>query len=186
MYKGLQLGSTSFNQESIFLVGMMAVGKTTVGKMVAEHLGYTFYDTDDVIKERSGADIPWIFDVEGEQGFRDREQQVIEDLTKMRSIVLATGGGAVIRAENRRALASRGRVIYLFASLDVLIARASMNSQRPLLASHDVGERLCKLLRERGPLYSQIADICVESGSAGAQNTVKNLLRELDPRRNFV
>lgn len=168
------------------MVGMMAVGKTTVGKMLAEHLGYAFYDTDEVIRERSGADIPWIFDVEGERGFRDREQLVIEELTKIPSIVLATGGGAVVRTENRRALASRGRVIYLFANLEVLIARASMNNQRPMLANHDVGTRLSELLQERGPLYSQIADIRVECGSAGAQNTVKHLLRELNPRRNFA
>ena len=168
------------------MVGMMAVGKTTIGKLLAEQLGYAFYDTDEVIKERSGADIPWIFDVEGEEGFRKREQQVIEELTRKPALVLATGGGAVVRATNRRALAARGRVVYLYANIRVLVARASANNQRPMLASQDMGLRLTQLLEERGPLYSEIADIRMESGSASAQNTVQLLLEELHQARGFA
>ena len=168
------------------MVGMMAVGKTTIGRLLAEQLNYAFFDSDEVIKERCGADIPWIFDVEGEEGFRDREQQVIDELTQKPGVVLATGGGAVVRAANRRALSSRGRVVYLYASIAVLVARASSNNQRPMLASHDIGSRLTELLTERGPLYSEISDIRIESGSASAQSTVQRLLEALHQRRHFA
>jgi len=94
--------------QNIILIGLMAVGKTTIGRLLADTLGWQFFDTDHEIESRAGADIPWIFDVEGEAGFRDREQAVIAELTKCRGIVLATGGGAVLRAENRRQLAARG------------------------------------------------------------------------------
>ena len=170
-------------QESVFLIGMMAVGKTTIGRLLAEALGYTFYDTDDVIRERSGADIPWIFDVEGEQGFRNREQTVVEELTRMPSIVLATGGGAVLREANRKALSLRGRVVYLFADSDTIVARASQNNHRPMLANHDLAPRVTQLMAERGPLYSQIADIRIKSAACPAQDTVRKLLDKLHGER---
>lgn len=160
-------------------MGMMAVGKTTIGKLLAQALNYAFYDTDDVICERSGADIPWIFDVEGEKGFRDREQQVIEEFTCKPSVVLATGGGAIVRESNRKVLAARGLVVYLFADLDTLAKRASIGNQRPMLANHDVKGRLTDLLAVRGPMYSEIADIRIESISSHPQKTVRELLREL-------
>ncbi len=171
------------SRESIFIIGMMAVGKTTIGKLLADALNYAFYDTDDVIRERCGADIPWIFDVEGEQGFRNREQQVIEEFTQMPCVVLATGGGAVIREPNRKALSLRGRVVYLYADLDTLVARASTGNQRPMLANHDLKSRLTQLMSDRGPLYSQVADICMESGSANPQTTAKQLLQRLNGGR---
>ena len=167
------------NQESIFLVGMMAVGKTTIGKLLAEELSYSFYDTDDVIRKRSGADIPWIFEVEGEKGFRDREQQVIEEFTQKPSVVLATGGGAIVRESNRKVLAARGFVVYLFADLDTLATRASIGDQRPMLANRDLKGRLADLIAERGPMYSEVADIRIESASSHPQKTVRELLREL-------
>jgi len=170
------------NQESVFLIGMMAVGKTTIGKLLADALGYTFYDTDDVIRERSGADIPWIFDVEGEDGFRNREQNVIEELTHLPSIVLATGGGAVLREANRRTLSMRGRVVYLFADVDTIVARASQNNNRPMLAGRDLASRVTQLMNDRGPLYSQISDIRVESTACRAQETVRTLLKSLISR----
>lgn len=166
-------------------MGMMAVGKTTIGKLLAGELNYSFYDSDDVICERSGADIPWIFDVEGEQGFRYREQQVIEEFTQKPSIVLATGGGAVVREANRKALAARGLVVYLYADLDTLVRRASIGNQRPMLVHHNLRERLAELLAERGPLYSEIADMRIESASAHPQNTVRELLRGLRGGRRF-
>ena len=184
-YMGALLESRLQNQESIFLVGMMAVGKTTIGKLLAGELNYSFYDTDDVIRERSGADIPWIFDVEGEQGFRNREQQVIEEFTQMPSVVLATGGGAVVREANRKALSVRGLVVYLYADLDTLAQRASTGNQRPMLVNHNLKERLAELITERGPLYSEIADICIESVSSHPQNTVRQLMRQLHGGRRF-
>lgn len=163
----------------------MAVGKTTIGKLLAAELNYAFYDTDDVIRERAGADIPWIFDVEGEKGFRDREQQVIDEFTQTPSVVLATGGGAVARESNRKALSARGLVVYLYADLDTLIARASTGNQRPMLVNHNLKERLTELITERGPLYSEIADIRIESASSHPQNTVRQLLRQLLAGRRF-
>ena len=171
------------SQESVFLIGMMAVGKTTIGKLLAEALGYTFYDTDDVICERTGADIPWIFDVEGEQGFRNREQNVVEELTRMPAIVLATGGGAVLREANRKALSMHGRVVYLFADADTIARRASQNNHRPMLASHDLDTRVMQLMAERAPLYSQIADICIESSACRAQDAVLKILKKLRGER---
>lgn len=168
------------SQESVFLIGMMAVGKTTIGKLLAEALGYTFYDSDDVIRERSGADIPWIFDVEGEEGFRNREQNVIEELTHLPAIVLATGGGAVLRDANRKALSMRGRVVYLFADVDTIVARASHSNNRPMLAGDDLRARVMQLISGRGPLYSEISDICVESTACRPQETVRSLLKSLD------
>ena len=158
---------------------MMAVGKSTIGKFLADALDYAFFDTDDVIRERSGADIPWIFDVEGEEGFRNREQAVIEELTHLPSIVLATGGGAVTREANREALSMRGRVVYLFADADTIVARASQNNNRPMLADRDLGPRVRQLMTDRGPLYSQIADLSVESSACHAQDTVRKLLDSL-------
>ncbi len=158
---------------------MMAVGKTTIGKLLAEQLGYAFHDTDKVIRERCGADIPWIFDVEGEQGFRDREQRVIEELTRLPSVVLATGGGVVMRAANRAALSLRGRVVYLYADLDTLVSRVCAGHQRPMLQGHDPRARLARLLCERAPLYEQVADVCVHSASCGPQSAVTQLLGKL-------
>ena len=162
----------------------MAVGKTTIGKLLAKKLKYGFYDTDEVIRERSGADIPWIFDVEGEHGFRNREQQVVEEFTRKPRVVLATGGGAVVRAANRDALSARGLVVYLYADLDTLVARASVGNQRPMLANGDIKERLTELLSERGPLYSRIADVRIESGASPPHSTVAELLGILRGRRH--
>ena len=165
------------SQESVFIIGMMAVGKSTIGRLLAEKLGYGFYDTDDLIRDRCGCDIPWIFDVEGEAGFRNREQQVIEEYTKLPSVVLATGGGAVVRDANRQVLSKRGRVVYLYSDIDTLVARAAQSNSRPLLANHDLRPRLTQLIKDRGPLYSQIADLCVESMAAHPQKTVRAVLK---------
>lgn len=119
--------------QNIFLVGLMAVGKTTIGRLLSEAIQWQFLDSDHVIEERAGADIPWIFDVEGEAGFRDREQAVIGELCQSSGLVLATGGGAVLRAENRRALAASGVVIHLDSSLSHLLERTRKDKSRPLL-----------------------------------------------------
>ncbi|TDJ26456.1 MAG: shikimate kinase AroK [Gammaproteobacteria bacterium] len=145
------------SRRNIFLVGLMAVGKTTVGRCLAAELGMRFLDTDQVIEERAGADISWIFDVEGELGFRDREEHVVEDLTQLSGIVLATGGGVVLRPENRRNLASRGIVIYLDTSIDRLVQRTRHDKRRPLLRGGN-REALERLARERAPLYEDVAD----------------------------
>lgn len=119
--------------QNIFLVGLMAVGKTTIGRLLADAINWHFVDSDHVIEERAGADIPWIFDVEGEAGFRDREQAVISELSQSSGLVLATGGGAVLRIENRQALAANGVVVHLDSSLEHLVARTRKDKNRPLL-----------------------------------------------------
>jgi len=144
---------------NVFLIGLMAVGKTTVGRLLAQELGLVFYDSDRVIEDRAGADIAWIFDVEGEQGFRDREVQVIDELTSREGVVIATGGGVVLREENRRRLAERGAVVLLESPVERLIERTRNDRKRPLLRAGNPRETLERLARERGPLYESIADL---------------------------
>ena len=144
--------------QNIFLVGLMAVGKTTIGRLLADSVGWRFIDTDHEIEARAGADIPWIFDVEGESGFRDREQAMIDELTQCQHVVLATGGGAVIREENRQCLGARGTVVHLDSSLDRLVERTSRDKKRPLLQNGSPRAMLKKLRDERLPLYEEIAD----------------------------
>ena len=144
---------------NVFLIGMMASGKTTVGRHLAKSLKLDFVDSDSVIEKRAGADIPWIFDIEGEEKFRDREEAVIEELTQRRGVVIATGGGVVLRETNRRRLAERGVVVYLNAPLEHLVARARSNTRRPLLAGTDARERLADLMDQRSDLYTRTADI---------------------------
>jgi shikimate kinase len=144
--------------QNIFLVGLMAVGKSTVGRLLAQALGAEFFDTDCVIEERAGADVAWIFDVEGEQGFREREEQVVDELTQLRGIVLATGGGVVLREANRKMLAARGVVVHLDSPLERLIERTQRDKKRPLLQQGGARETLARLQAERAPLYAEIAD----------------------------
>ena len=167
------------DERSIFLVGMMAVGKTTVGRNLAELLGFQFRDADQLVEERAGVDISWIFDQEGESGFRDREQLAIETATKMPRTVLATGGGAVLRAENRRAMQERGVVVYLKASADLLIERASRDHRRPLLQVDDVDARIQALLCEREPLYAEVAHLTVAASRRSASSVAANIVEQL-------
>ena len=135
----------------------MATGKTTIGRQLASILNYTFQDTDQLVEQRAGAEIDWIFDMEGEEGFRDREQAVIDQATRQDNVVLATGGGAVLREANRKALRERGVVIYLKASPEVVVERTRRDRRRPLLRVQDVRARVEELTRERDPLYAAVA-----------------------------
>ena len=163
----------------IFLVGPMGAGKTTIGKYLAQQLKLQFFDTDTEIEARTGADIPWIFDVEGEEGFRDREQQVVEEMTQMDSVVLATGGGVVLRPENRRALAARGYVIYLYATIDEQVRRTRRDRRRPLLQKGDPEQVLRDLMALRDPLYREIADHIIETDGCSPKTVAQRLVREL-------
>lgn len=145
-------------RQNIYFIGLMAVGKSTIGRLLAQALGREFFDSDCVIEERAGAPVAWIFDVEGEQGFRDREQAVIDELTCKDGIVLATGGGAVLRPANRSMLGARGCVVHLDSSVDRLVARTCRDRKRPILQGSDRRETLRRLLEERSPLYTEIAD----------------------------
>ena len=163
----------------VFLVGPMGAGKSTIGKYLADHLKFQFADTDTEIEARTGADIPWIFDVEGEEGFRAREQQVVEELTLWDNVVLATGGGVVLRPENRRALGGRGFVIYLYATVDEQVRRTRRDRRRPLLQTGDPEETLRTLMEIRDPLYREIADHVIETDGCSPRTVAQRLVREL-------
>jgi len=149
---------------NIFLVGLMGAGKTTVGKLLAKTLGKTFYDSDHEIERRTGVNIPLIFELEGEPGFRKREAQAIAELARLDNVILATGGGAVLLPENRQVLASRGQVIYLRANVDELCNRTRGDRNRPLLQTEKPRERLQTLYQQRDPLYLEVADMVIDTG----------------------
>jgi shikimate kinase len=159
----------------VFLVGPMGAGKTTIGRLLAQHLDLDFLDSDQEVEVRTGADIPWIFDVEGESGFRDREQRVIDELTQRDGIVLATGGGAVLRESNREALSGRGEVVYLHTSLQQQLKRTGNDRNRPLLQVEDPESRLRELMAERDPLYRQVADHVIDTDGLTAREVARNL-----------
>jgi len=163
---------------NIYLIGLMGVGKTTIGKQLAKALQLPFYDSDKVIEETTGVDIPTIFSYEGEAGFRLREQSVIQSLTALQGIVMATGGGAVLQAENREALKSGGFVVYLYCSIDKILYRTRHDTQRPLLQTANPRKRLQSLLKEREPLYLECADFKIDSGSTPGKTVVNTILQQ--------
>ena len=165
---------------SIFLVGMMGAGKTTVGRLLARRLRLRFVDSDREIESRCGVKIPTIFEIEGESGFRARETLAIEALSGLDGIVLATGGGAVLAEENRRHLAARGTVVYLSAKPEDLYERVRHDRNRPLLAGGEPLERLRELHRERDHLYRAVADIVLETGAQSVQALSRQLLDKLE------
>jgi len=144
--------------QSIYLVGLMAVGKSTVGKLLAERLDRPFFDSDKEIEKKAGAEISWIFDVEGEEGFRDREEQVICELTKISGVVVATGGGVVEREGNRRRISAGGVVLHLDCPNKTLIKRLRKDKKRPLLQGANVDSVMMNLKKRRDPLYQEIAN----------------------------
>lgn len=164
--------------DNIFLIGLMGVGKTTIGKQLAKELQIPFYDSDKVIEESTGVDIPTIFSYEGEQGFRLREQQVIEQLTGLRNIVLATGGGSILREDNREALKNNGFVVYLYCSIDKILHRTKRDSQRPLLQTENPRQRLESLLAQREAFYLECADFKIDSGNTPSKTVVKTILQQ--------
>lgn len=164
---------------NIFLVGMMGAGKTSVGRLLAKRLGKRFLDADHELERRTGVTIPVIFEIEGEAGFRRRESKLIEELAQERDIVLATGGGAVIDPENRRVLSANGTVIYLHAQVEELVARTRHDRTRPLLQTADPAARLAELHAARDPLYRDVADLIVDTGSQSVRTLVTNLARRL-------
>ncbi len=147
----------------IFLVGPMGAGKSTIGRLLASELNYNFRDSDRVIEERTGADIPWIFDMEGEDGFRERETAVLQELAGEQATVVATGGGIVLREQNRELMKSAGYVCYLTASIDQLVERTARDKKRPLLQVENPRQKIIDLLTLRDPLYQSAADFIVNT-----------------------
>lgn len=171
------------HKESIFLVGPMGAGKSTVGRVLAERLQYEFVDSDHVIEERTGASIPMIFDIEGESGFRDREELVLDDLTQRPQLVLATGGGVVEREENRKHLRSRGFVVYLKSPVEALIQRTKHDRNRPLLQQANPAQVLCDLMVKREPWYIEMADLVIETQQVPVHRVVKQIIDQLQDKQ---
>ena len=164
---------------SIFLVGLMGAGKTSVGRLLARHLGKTFYDCDHEIERTTGVKVALVFEIEGETGFRARETKVLAELVKGANIVLATGGGAVLSAENRRLLAENGTVVYLRAAAADLWGRTRHDRNRPLLKTADPLAKLQQLFDERDPLYRAVADIVVDTGRQSVGSLAHRLETQL-------
>ncbi len=167
---------------NIYLVGLMGSGKTTVGKLLSKQLRRSFYDTDHEIVRRTGVTIPMIFEVEGEDGFRKREELVIEELTKLDGVILATGGGAIISAKNREQLKQHGTVVYLRGTVDELWQRTRHDRNRPLLQTSDPKARLRELYAQRDPLYREIADVIIDTGRQNVNVLVHHLVQYLNAK----
>ncbi len=165
---------------NLILVGPMGAGKSTIGRLLAKELHLPFKDSDKEIEVRTGADIPWIFDVEGEQGFREREQAVLGDLCQEDGLVLATGGGAVLRQANREALRAGGRVIYLHTSVEQQLERTARDRNRPLLRTANPEQVLRELMATRDPLYREIADVIIETDQRPPRMVVQEVLSRLE------
>lgn len=163
----------------LFMIGPMGSGKSTVGKVLANLLGCSFVDSDAEIEARCGADIPWIFDVEGEAGFRRREAAVLSDLAERSQVVIATGGGAVVTAVNRQLMSESGVVIYLDVTLEQQLKRTGSGDGRPLLAGGDREATLQKLMAEREPLYRELADVIVSASSGNARRVARQIQEQL-------
>lgn len=158
----------------------MGAGKSTIGRLLAKELRLQFKDSDKEIEQRTGADIPWIFDVEGEQGFRDREQLMVAELCELQGVVIATGGGVVLRAENRKALREGGRVVYLHASVEQQLERTSRDRNRPLLRTAEPGKVLRALMDIRDPLYREIADVIIETDERPPRLVVQEIIERFE------
>jgi shikimate kinase len=165
---------------NLVLVGMMGSGKTTMGRALARHLGKDFVDSDQEIQKRTGVSIPYIFDIEGESGFRERESRIIAELVQHDNIVLATGGGAVLAEQNRELLRKAGIVIYLKASVNDLWHRTHHDKNRPLLQTKDPYGRLMELHQVRDPIYQQVADIVVQSGKQSVHSLMLALVADIE------
>ncbi len=166
-------------QNSIFLVGPMGAGKTTVGKLLAKNLNKKFVDSDQIIEHRTGVNIPLIFDMEGEEGFRVREKAVIEELSQQDDIVVATGGGAVVDPASRQIMMGRSSVVYLYAPVDQLIQRLRKDVNRPLLQTDDPRAALEQLMLQREAFYQQVATFSVDTSQYNLRRLVDYLIEEI-------
>ncbi|PZN29826.1 MAG: shikimate kinase AroK [Proteobacteria bacterium] len=167
------------SSRNVYLIGPMGSGKTAIGRQLAKSLRLAFHDSDNEIERRTGVDIPYIFEREGEAGFREREREVIEALTQLDDIVLATGGGAVLLPENRARLAERGRVVYLKTGVEQQLERTRHTQHRPLLWTDDPEAKLRELMLQRAPLYESIAQITVVTDGRHVRAVTDEILARL-------
>jgi shikimate kinase len=164
---------------SLFFIGPMGAGKSTIGRQLSKRLKLPFRDSDHEIQSRTGVDIPLIFELEGEAGFRKREHDIIDELTLLPNIILSTGGGAILDPENRQHLANRGTVIYLHASVDQQLRRTSRDKNRPLLQTDNPRAKLEELMAIREPLYRETADIVINTDGMRVMGVVREIIRQL-------
>lgn len=165
--------------QNLFLIGPMGAGKSAVGRQLARMLHMSFMDSDDEIESRTGVDIPFIFEKEGEDGFRKREAKVIDDLSRIEGLVLATGGGAVIDPQNRSNLGARGFVVYLYTTVEQQLARTQKGRERPLLENGDRKKILDELMQQRDALYREIADLIVETDGRKVKAVANEIFERL-------
>ncbi len=173
------------NSKNIILIGPMGAGKTTIGRQLAKRLSIRFYDSDHEIEERTGVKISLIFEIEGEEGFRRRETEVIRELSLMNNIVLSTGGGAVTQAENRVVLKNNGYIIYLKSSPEMLFKRTVDDKRRPLLQGDDRLEQIRKILNEREPAYIEMADEIIDSEKMSIKQIIQKILEQINIDENY-
>jgi shikimate kinase len=164
---------------NIYLIGPMGSGKTAVGRQLAKMLRLEFHDSDVEVEKRTGVDIPYIFEREGEAGFRERERDAIDALTQLNDVVIATGGGAILLPENRERLAARGRVVYLRTSVQQQLERTRHGRQRPLLYTDDPEKRLRDLMEHRAPLYESVADVIVTTDGRNVRAVAEEIVARL-------
>jgi len=169
---------------NIFLIGPMGAGKTTIGRQLAKRLSSKFYDSDYEIEQRTGVNIPLIFELEGEEGFRKRESQVISELVTLKNIVLSTGGGSVLDPENRKALSDNGLIIYLKSTAGKLFSRTADDKRRPLLQTDDRLDKIKKLLAEREPVYLSMANEVIDTHDLGIKQITQKILELIDKDEN--
>jgi len=158
----------------------MGAGKSTIGLLLSKELNSPFYDIDKVIEDRAGANIPWIFDVEGEQGFRLREEQTIEEITQHKSCIVATGGGAVLSAKNRVNLAAQGIVVYLKTTVEQQLERTAKDKNRPLLQADSPRDVLTSLMTIRDPLYSEVCDLVIHTDKRHPRAVASEIIRKIE------
>lgn len=166
-------------RDKIYLVGPMGAGKSTIGRVLAAELDLPFRDSDRVIEERTGADIPWIFDVEGESGFRIRESGVLSELSEQEPMVIATGGGIILSQANRDLMRASGFVCYLTAAVDQLVERTARDKKRPLLQVENPRQKIVDLLAARDPLYRQAADFVVATDRRSPRTVAQEIAQLL-------
>jgi shikimate kinase len=166
-------------KRNVFLVGPMGAGKSTIGRHLADELHLEFYDSDQEIERRTGADIAWVFDLEGEEGFRVREENMINELSDKQGIVLATGGGSIISKTVRNRLSARGIVVYLQTTIDKQVARTQRDKRRPLLQTDDPEQVLINLAEERNPLYEEVADYVIDTDDQSARAVASQIINKI-------